>query len=88
MGTASTTTRTLTGAAPRQSIPDGRHAPMGAIRAGDVARKALGDVTARECHWPVGDPFTKDFGFCALPADAGQHYCRAHSIRASRTVQA
>ena len=48
----------------------------------DVAAKALLELEAGECKWPVGHPSEKDFGFCAKPSLLGRPYCDGHMKRA------
>ena len=43
-----------------------------------AARLDLMQLTERTCKWPIGDPATKDFWFCGLPAQSGKPYCEAH----------
>ncbi len=33
----------------------------------------------RSCCWPIGEPGTRDFRFCAAEADPGRPYCADHS---------
>lgn len=51
-------------------------------RPGDVARKALFDLEAHECRWPIGERGRPGFGFCACRRRAGSSYCEAHAKRA------
>lgn len=52
--------------------------------ANDVARKSLEDLDFGDCRWPVGDPGTRGFGFCAAPKLHGLPYCGRHAARAYR----
>jgi len=49
----------------------------------DVARKSLLDLNLNDCRYPVGDPKTPGFGFCALERVPGSAYCHAHKERCS-----
>lgn len=42
-------------------------------------RCTLLDLTAANCHWPVGDPGTPGFFFCGGAAAPGSPYCVHHS---------
>ena len=35
-------------------------------------------LTARICHWPVGDPKTADFGYCGAAVIGKGPYCPGH----------
>lgn len=48
----------------------------------DVARKTLQDLGPKECKWPVNEPGSENFGFCALDRVDGLPYCQHHSRRA------
>lgn len=52
--------------------------PLPVVRPDDVARKSLVDLEPQDCRWPVGDPRSPDFGFCALPKVPGHSYCAGH----------
>jgi hypothetical protein len=40
---------------------------------------AVPTATFRGCQWPVGEPRTREFRFCAVsPVVEGKPYCRAH----------
>jgi len=45
-------------------------------------RKALTDLSDRDCRWPVGDPRHADFHFCGARREPGISYCKAHAQRA------
>lgn len=45
-------------------------------------RCQLGDLTASNCHWPVGDPMDPGFFFCGAPGVPGLPYCPGHCARA------
>lgn len=59
------------------------------IMPGDKARMSLVDLDkdpgVKNCRWPVGDPRSKDFGFCAEPVASGLPYCPHHCVRAYQT---
>lgn len=51
-------------------------------------RKALVDLEDGDCRWPIGDPLTPGFHFCAQRAAAvGQPYCEHHLHRAYQPPQ-
>ncbi|MFM7010636.1 MAG: GcrA family cell cycle regulator [Betaproteobacteria bacterium] len=39
------------------------------------ARKSLVELREMDCRWPVGDPLSKGFGFCAQERVPGKPYC-------------
>lgn len=45
-------------------------------------RKALLDLTATDCRWPVGHVGEPDFFFCGAPKMEGKSYCAGHCARA------
>lgn len=47
-------------------------------------RKALVDLDAGDCRWPIGHPGEPGFGFCGKSAASGLPYCEAHAHRAYR----
>jgi len=47
-------------------------------------RKALVDLDAGDCRWPIGHPGDPGFGFCGKSAASGLAYCEAHAHRAYR----
>jgi GcrA cell cycle regulator len=51
----------------------------------DVARKPLVELEAEDCKWPIGEPGTAGFGFCACRRVAGAPYCTAHLERSRAT---
>jgi GcrA cell cycle regulator len=36
-------------------------------------------ASLRSCCWPIGEPGTREFRFCAAEADTGRPYCAEHS---------
>jgi GcrA cell cycle regulator len=62
-------------------VPDFVFEPLPGPKVDDVARKQLADLEAHECRFPVGDPGTKDFGFCASERVPGLPYCAGHAAR-------
>ena len=36
-------------------------------------------ASLRSCCWPIGEPGTREFRFCAAEADPGRPYCAEHS---------
>jgi len=64
-------------AAIRVMIPE----PIPHRRADDVARKQLADLEPNDCKFPVGDPGTPGFGFCASGRVPGLPYCAEHAAR-------
>ena len=36
-------------------------------------------ASMRSCCWPIGEPGTREFRFCAAEADPGRPYCAEHS---------
>ena len=47
-------------------------------------RCSLSELQQWHCRWPVGDPGTKDFGFCGNKPLDGLPYCSAHARMAYR----
>ena len=45
-------------------------------------RKTVLTIEAGECRWPIDDPRSPDFHFCARPQVPGLPYCRDHCVRA------
>lgn len=41
-------------------------------------RENLTGLTAKNCHWPVGDPRDKEFFFCGGKSVEGRPYCASH----------
>ncbi|WP_292241184.1 GcrA family cell cycle regulator [Mesorhizobium sp.] len=37
------------------------------------------ELTEQTCKWPIGDPQSKDFGFCGNDAQSTRPYCRYHT---------
>lgn len=62
-------------------VPDFVFEPIPGPNVEDVARKALADLEANECKFPVGDPGTSGFGFCASERVPGLPYCAGHAAR-------
>ena len=46
--------------------------------------KTLNELGAKDCRWPIGDPKSPDFGFCAERQEKGQPYCAEHKAVAYR----
>ena len=44
-------------------------------------RKGVLDLQRHDCRWPIGDPHSKDFHFCARRQAPGSSYCQAHLQR-------
>jgi len=51
-----------------------------------INRKPLVDLEHGDCHWPIGDPKTSDFGFCGAPVLQKRPYCQGHCARAYRAA--
>lgn len=47
-----------------------------------VARKTFLELGRDDCKWPVGDPGTPSFGFCAQVRVPGMPYCKECCARA------
>ena len=62
-------------------VPDFVFEPIPGPAVEDVARKSLAALGDNECKFPVGDPGTKDFGFCASERVPGLPYCAGHAAR-------
>ena len=58
-------------AAPRLVVPPAPEPP---------ARTPL--LSKHPCAWPIGEPGTKSFRFCADLAQAGKPYCPGHCVQA------
>ena len=58
-------------AAPRLVVPPAPEPP---------ARTPL--LSKHPCAWPIGEPGTKSFRFCAELAQAGKPYCPGHCVQA------
>lgn len=56
-------------------------APIPERQAGDIGRKQLADLESGDCKFPVGDPGTPGFGFCASGRVEGLPYCAEHAAR-------
>lgn len=41
-------------------------------------KTSLENLKPKQCHWPVGDPKDKDFGFCGAEK-SGKLYCEKHT---------
>lgn len=44
--------------------------------------RAFPRASSKSCCWPIGEPGTKGFRFCADPALGGKPYCPAHAALA------
>jgi len=53
-------------------------APIPQQRAEDIARKSFSELSENDCRYPIGDPLSPDFGFCALEKMPGSPYCSGH----------
>lgn len=42
-------------------------------------RVGIQDISDTQCRWPIGDPQTPDFHFCAMQRAAGLSYCAGHA---------
>jgi len=62
-------------------VPDFVFEPIPGPTVEDVARKSLAALGDNECKFPVGDPGTPGFGFCASERVPGLPYCAGHSAR-------
>lgn len=71
--------RSEDGAGPAQSSSGG-HAGQPQLTAALLA--ALTPSTGPRCKWPIGDPKTTDFDFCAHVALPGKPYCASHCAQA------
>ena len=66
--------RRLEAAAPAAPVPAAPPAPAPAAVVRPFPR-----VSARSCCWPLGEPGTPDFRFCAAEALGGKPYCAEHA---------
>lgn len=48
-----------------------------------TARVQLIDLVSTSCRWPMGDPQSRDFGFCPGFHTPGSPYCDFHAKRAA-----
>jgi GcrA cell cycle regulator len=62
-------------------------APADANKAFGIPR-ALLELSACTCRWPIGDPENADFMFCGATPLKGRPYCRAHCLIAYRPESA
>jgi GcrA cell cycle regulator len=62
-------------------------APADARKAFGIPR-ALLELSAGTCRWPIGDPESADFMFCGAAPVKGRAYCRAHCLIAYRPESA
>lgn len=46
------------------------------------ANEAVSRLERFMCRWPIGDPNTTEFHFCAQNAKGGGPYCEAHRVSA------
>jgi GcrA cell cycle regulator len=44
----------------------------------EMRRVRFEDIHEFVCRWPLGDPMSKDFGYCGLKAAKGHSYCAGH----------
>ena len=54
-------------------------APIPAPNPAPAAVRHFPRASFRSCCWPIGEPGTRDFRFCAAEADPGRPYCADHS---------
>ncbi len=54
-------------------------APPPAPAATVAAVRHFPRASLRSCCWPIGEPGTREFRFCAAEADPGRPYCAEHS---------
>jgi GcrA cell cycle regulator len=47
-----------------------------------AGRKGLIDLETSDCRWPIGDPKTPEFHFCAISKVDGTSYCEFHARKA------
>ena len=52
--------------------------------ANSANRCSLFELQQWHCRWPIGDPGTRDFGFCGNKPVDGLPYCSAHARMAYR----
>jgi GcrA cell cycle regulator len=79
--------RDLSAASPARRSPPGQPQASAALAAAVVAANAASAgavrpfprASLRSCCWPIGEPGTRDFRFCAAEADAGRPYCAEHA---------
>jgi GcrA cell cycle regulator len=48
---------------------------------GSASLKTLANLGDDDCRWPIGDPQSPSFGFCARPRLPGTSYCPDHRRR-------
>ena len=53
--------------------------PAPAAVASPAAVRPFPRASFRSCCWPIGEPGTREFRFCAAEADPGRPYCADHS---------
>ena len=66
---------------PRASLPSPivvRSAPASAIVCEPVNPKEIWELGDCECVWPIGDPMSEDFRYCANPK-SDKRYCATHA---------
>ena len=51
-----------------------------------IANCSVLQINEQTCKWPVGDPSTEDFHFCARRSDVGIPYCGYHARIAYQPV--
>jgi GcrA cell cycle regulator len=47
--------------------------------AANAAVRPFPRTSLRSCCWPIGEPGTREFRFCAAEADPGRPYCAEHA---------
>jgi len=65
---------------PRPSAPEPRVAVLAPKPVAIV--RAFPRASTKSCCWPIGEPGTKGFRFCADPAMGGKPYCATHAALA------
>jgi GcrA cell cycle regulator len=55
---------------------------------GEMRRVGFEEIHEFACRWPLGDPMSKDFGYCGLKAAKGHSYCAGHCRMAYRPPKA
>jgi GcrA cell cycle regulator len=59
--------------------PTPASAAVVAASAAPAAVRPFPRTSLRSCCWPIGEPGTREFRFCAGEADPGRPYCAEHS---------
>lgn len=65
----------------KQEVAELHAEPLPPRQETDIARKRLVDLEPGDCRFPVGDPGSEGFGFCAAPSVVGTRYCKHHFVR-------